>query len=108
MWVIGFFNFDWWVIYEVRVDFLSVNGKPLSSSSRPCMLQFKSEPIRLLLTFLRAAPLVAGYDSETQTVKVKLRDFMEGNVPMSCVKVKIEQRAEFWLGAGILKYMMPH
>ncbi|KAK2642582.1 hypothetical protein Ddye_024345 [Dipteronia dyeriana] len=88
-------------VFQVRVDFLSVNGKPLSSSSRPCMLRFKSEPIRLLLTFLRAAPLVAGYISETQTLKVKLRGFMEGNVPTSCLKVKIEQRAEFWLGAGI-------
>ncbi|KAK4858243.1 hypothetical protein QYF36_013226 [Acer negundo] len=83
----------------VRVDFLSVNGKPLSSSSCPCMLRFKSEPIRLLLTFLGASPLIAGYVSETQTVKVKIRDFMEGkNVPTSCLKVKIEQRAQFWLG----------
>ncbi|KAK2642575.1 hypothetical protein Ddye_024338 [Dipteronia dyeriana] len=88
-------------VFQVRVDFLSVNGKPLSSSSRPCMLRFKSEPIHLLLTFLRAAPLVAGYVSETQTVKVKHRGFMEGNVPTSCLKVKIEQRAEFWVGAGI-------
>ncbi|TXG47703.1 hypothetical protein EZV62_026997 [Acer yangbiense] len=88
-------------VFQVRVDFLSVNGKPLSSSSSPCMLRFKSEPIRLLLTFLRAAPLVAGYVSETQTLKVKLRGFKEGNVPTSCLKVKIEQRAEFWLGAGI-------
>ncbi|KAK3206738.1 hypothetical protein Dsin_020784 [Dipteronia sinensis] len=88
-------------VFQVRVDFLSVNGKPLSNSSRPCMLLFKSEPIRLLLTFLRAAPLVAGYVSETQTVKVKIRGFMEGNVPTSCLKVTIEQRANFWLGAGI-------
>ncbi|KAK1557834.1 hypothetical protein Q3G72_032791 [Acer saccharum] len=88
-------------VFQVRVDFLSVKGKPLSSSSSPCMLRFKSEPIRLLLTFLRAAPLVAGYVSETQTLNVKLRGFKEGNVPTSCLKVKIEQRAEFWHGAGI-------
>ncbi|KAL5839251.1 hypothetical protein ACOSQ3_011959 [Xanthoceras sorbifolium] len=88
-------------VFQVRVDFLSANGKQLSSSSHPCMLRFKSEPIRLLLTFLKAAPVVAGYVSESQTMKVKLRGFVEGNVPTSCLKVIIEQRAEFWPGAGI-------
>ncbi|KAI9198859.1 hypothetical protein LWI28_023171 [Acer negundo] len=31
----------------------------------------------------------------------RMRGFMEANVPTSCIKVKIEQRAELWLGAGI-------
>ncbi|KAK4857778.1 hypothetical protein QYF36_006202 [Acer negundo] len=30
----------------------------------------------------------------------RMRGFMEENVPTSCIKVKIEQRAELWLGAG--------
>ncbi|XP_044462092.1 seipin-2-like [Mangifera indica] len=88
-------------IFQVRVELLSSNGKTLVSSSLPCMLKFKSEPVRLLLTFLKVAPIVAGYVSESQTLNVKLKGFREGHVPTSCLKVKIEQRAEYVAGAGI-------
>ncbi|KAM1138707.1 hypothetical protein COP1_036603 [Malus domestica] len=88
-------------VFQVRVQFLSVDGKTLASSSQPCMLQFKSEPIRLLLTFLKVVPLVAGYVSESQTLTLKFRGFIEGDVPTACLKVTIEQRAEYSPGAGI-------
>lgn len=88
-------------VFQVRVDLLSANGKSLASSSHPCMLQFKSPPIRLLLTFLKSVPLVAGYLSEAQTLKIRLRGFTEGDVPTSCLKVVVEQRAEFRPGGGI-------
>jgi hypothetical protein len=48
---------------QIRADFLSADGKTLASKSHPSILKFKSEPIRFLLTFLKAAPLVAGYIS---------------------------------------------
>ncbi|XP_038883173.1 seipin-2-like [Benincasa hispida] len=88
-------------VFQVRVDFLSVSGNILASSSHPCMLQFKSEPIRLLLTILKLAPLVTGYISESQTLNIKLKGFTEGNIPTACLRVTIEQRAEFDPGAGI-------
>ncbi|XP_060194042.1 seipin-2 [Lycium barbarum] len=88
-------------IFQVRVDFLTANGKVLASSRRPCMLQFKSNPIRLLSTFLRAAPLVTGYTSESQKLKVDFKGFSEGIVPTACLRVIIEQRAEFHPGGGI-------
>ncbi|KAH7841704.1 hypothetical protein Vadar_033233 [Vaccinium darrowii] len=55
-------------IFQVRVDFLSASGKALASSRQPCMLRFKSEPLRLLLTFLKVVPLITGYSSEAQTL----------------------------------------
>lgn len=88
-------------VFQVRVEFLSASGKSLASLRRPSMLQFKSEPVRLLLTFLKIAPLVAGYVSESQTLNLKFRGFTEGDVPTACLKVTIEQRAEFRPGAGI-------
>ncbi|XP_023518199.1 seipin-2-like isoform X2 [Cucurbita pepo subsp. pepo] len=88
-------------VFQVRVDFLSVSGDVLASSSHPCMLQFKSEPIRLLLTILKLAPLVTGYISESQTLNLKLKGLAEGNIPTACLRVTIEQRAEFSPGAGI-------
>ncbi|KAJ4703721.1 Seipin family [Melia azedarach] len=88
-------------MFQVRVEFLSANGEKLSSSSRPCMLQFKSEPVRHLLTFFKVAPIVSGYVSETQTLNVKFRGFVERDVPTACLKAMIEQRAEFRPGAGV-------
>ncbi|GKU94340.1 hypothetical protein SLEP1_g7844 [Rubroshorea leprosula] len=88
-------------IFQVRVDFLSYNGKILASSRHPCMLKFKSEPIRLLLTFLHVAPLLAGYISESQTLNLKIRGLNEREVPTACLRVMIEQRAEYRPGAGI-------
>ncbi|KAM3284861.1 seipin-2 [Capsicum chacoense] len=88
-------------IFQVRVDFLTANGKVLVSSRRPCMLQFKSNPIRLFSTFLKAAPLVTGYTSESQKLKVDLKGFSEGFIPTACLRVIIEQRAEFRPGAGV-------
>lgn len=65
------------------------------------MLKFKSEPIRLLLTFLKVAPLITGFISESQTLEVRISGYTEGDIPTACVKVIIEQRAEFLFGAGI-------
>lgn len=88
-------------IFQVRVDYLSDKGKSLASLSHPCMLEFRSEPIRLLLTFFKIVPLVAGYVSESQTLNLKFRGYNEGVIPTACLKVTIEQRAEFRAGAGI-------
>ncbi|OMO86363.1 Adipose-regulatory protein, Seipin [Corchorus capsularis] len=88
-------------MFQVRVDFLSFDGITLASSSHPCMLKFKSEPIRLLLTFFKAAPLITGYASEAQTLNLKIRGLHEGTVPTACLRVVLEQRAEFRPGAGI-------
>lgn len=88
-------------IFQVRVDLLSANGYALSSSRHHSMLQFRSQPIRLLLTFLKIAPLLAGFYSETQTLNIKFRGLTERDIPTVCLRVIIEQRAEFRPGAGI-------
>ncbi|KAK4487584.1 hypothetical protein RD792_005766 [Penstemon davidsonii] len=88
-------------IFQVKVDFLTNDGKTLASSRRPCMLHFKSQPIRLLLTFLKLVPILSGYTSETQNLKISFRGFTEGAVPTACLRVIIEQRAEFLKRAGI-------
>ncbi|KAK4743756.1 hypothetical protein SAY87_010068 [Trapa incisa] len=77
-------------IFQIRVDFLSANGQTLVSSTHPCMLLFKSEHARLLLTILKIAPLIAGYILESQTISVKFQGFTEGHMPTSCLRVLIE------------------
>lgn len=54
-----------------------------------------------MMMFLKLVPLVTGYVSETQTLNVKMRGFVEGDVPTSCLKVTLEQRAEYQPSAGI-------
>ncbi|XP_073144520.1 seipin-2 [Henckelia pumila] len=88
-------------IFQVRVDFLAKDGRTLAGSRRPCMLQYRSQPIRLLLTFLKAAPILTGYMSESQNLKINFRGFTEGVVPTAYLRVAIEQRAEFKPGGGI-------
>lgn len=86
---------------KVRVEFLSGNGNITASSSYPCMLRFKSQPIRFVETFLKSAPLIAGFQSESQVMNIKRNKFTEGLEPTVCLKVKLEPRAEYQHGAGI-------
>lgn len=86
---------------KVRLDFLAADGQILATSRRPCMLQYRSQSIRLLLTFLKVAPILTGYASETQYLKANFKDFTEGDPPTALLKVVLEQRAEYSPGAGI-------
>lgn len=92
-------------IFQVRVDFLAVDGKVIASARRPSMLHFKSQPIQLLFTFLKLPPLLYGLASETQDLKIQFEGFTEAaantKTPTACLKVAIEQRAELQRGAGI-------
>ncbi|XP_062018278.1 seipin-3-like isoform X1 [Rosa rugosa] len=88
-------------VFQVRVEFLSANGDVTASSSHPCMLQFKSRPIQYIQTFLRSTPLIAGLQSETQVLNIKINEHAEGLEPTTRLKVILEQRAEFHHGEGI-------
>ncbi|KAJ9563205.1 hypothetical protein OSB04_008365 [Centaurea solstitialis] len=88
-------------IILVRVDFLSFDGKRIASTRQLCMLHFKSQPIRLVSTFLNLAPLITGYSSESQTLNIKFKGYTETGVPTSCLRVVLEQRAEFTSGRGV-------
>lgn len=85
----------------MKVELLSANGDTVTSSSHPCMLPFKSEPIRLFITLIKLVPLIAGYISEAETITVQLPGLVEHNVPSTCLKVVVEQRAQFHSGGGI-------
>ncbi|KAA8524025.1 hypothetical protein F0562_010544 [Nyssa sinensis] len=88
-------------VFQVRVEFLSSNGKVTASSSFPSMLRFKSQSIRFVENIVKGAPLIAGFQSESQVLNIKFSDFTEGYEPTACLKVILEQRAEYQLGAGI-------
>ncbi|KAJ4843182.1 hypothetical protein Tsubulata_016363, partial [Turnera subulata] len=83
----------------VRLDLVSARGKVTGSSVHPCMLRFKSQPIR-------SAPLIAGLQSESQTLKVRMDETSSftkvAAEPTTFLRVILEPRAEFKdIGAGL-------
>ncbi|OMO74733.1 hypothetical protein CCACVL1_16492 [Corchorus capsularis] len=88
-------------IFQVKVEFLSANGKVTSSSRNPCMLQFKSQILRFAEIIIKSISLITGQQSESQVLNIKMDEFTEGLEPTAFLKVTLEQRAEFQPGAGI-------
>ncbi|CAI9757114.1 unnamed protein product [Fraxinus pennsylvanica] len=88
-------------IFQIRVESMSARSEVLASLSYPTMLRFKSPPIRLIETMLKTVPLITGLQSEVQTLKIDMRDYMEGHEPTAFFKVILEQRAEFKAGSGV-------
>ncbi|CAA7410217.1 unnamed protein product [Spirodela intermedia] len=81
-------------IFQVKVEFLTAEGKRVAGSGRHCMLRFKSPPIRFLESFFRSGLLLAGYSSESQTLSLKMRSFTEGAPPTAAARIVLEPRAE--------------
>ncbi|RZC64956.1 hypothetical protein C5167_008648 [Papaver somniferum] len=88
-------------VFQVRLEILSASGRVTDSSRHTSMLRYKSQLITYLETFLKSASLLAGYSSEEQVLKLKMRGFTEGYDPTSCIRVILEQRAEYRPGAGV-------
>ncbi|KAJ1290577.1 hypothetical protein BS78_02G254700 [Paspalum vaginatum] len=88
-------------VFQVKAEFLSADGKVISTSSQPCMLKFKSVHMHFVETFLRSVSLLSGYSSESQVIRLKMRGITEGLEPTRAVRIILEQRAEFGPGAGI-------
>ena len=86
---------------QVRVEFLSALGKVTASSSQPCIMRYKSQPIRVVETIIKSAPVIAGFVSESQILNIKMDEFTEGLEPTAFLKVMLEHRAEYKAGAGI-------
>ncbi|XP_042446319.1 seipin-2-like [Zingiber officinale] len=88
-------------VFQVRVELLTSDGKVTSSSRHPCLLRFKSSQIHFLQTFLKSLLLLAGYSDESQVLKLPMKGLTEGTKPTTCIRVSLEQRAEYRDGAGI-------
>ncbi|CAK7351865.1 unnamed protein product [Dovyalis caffra] len=88
-------------VFQVRVEFLSARGEVTASLRQPCIMRFKSQPIRVVETIIKSAPIIAGFVSEAQILNIKMDEFTEGLEPTAYLKVMLEQRAEYKAGAGI-------
>ncbi|KAF2286446.1 hypothetical protein GH714_016982 [Hevea brasiliensis] len=80
-------------MFQLTAEILSSNENVVSKSSRPCMLPFRSLPIRLLQTCLMSIPLVLGISAETQKISVEILKHKEGYPRTKAIRVTLIPRA---------------
>lgn len=78
----------------MSAELLSVNGDVIAKSSQPCMLRFRSLPVRLTRTFLMGVPLLLGISGETQKLTMQILEHKEGHFPRTqALRVTLLPRA---------------
>ncbi|XP_010558582.1 PREDICTED: seipin-1 [Tarenaya hassleriana] len=80
-------------LFQLKTELLSSKGETISKSSQPCMLTFRSRPIRLARTFAMSVPLVAGVTTESQKMKVDALKHKEKSPRTKAVRVTLLPRA---------------
>ncbi|XP_024544198.1 seipin-2 [Selaginella moellendorffii] len=91
-------------MFQVTAEILAVNGVVLSRFTHPCMLRYRSRPIRYAKTAMLAVPLILGLEVESQTLVLKLVEAYEERSSSSypgSAKILLEPRAGFGPGAGL-------
>ncbi|KAF5944127.1 hypothetical protein HYC85_018204 [Camellia sinensis] len=59
-------------VFQLNAELISTKGNAIAKSSQPCMLRFRSLPVRLARTFLMSIPLLLGITDETQKINIPL------------------------------------
>ncbi|XP_024439619.2 seipin-1 [Populus trichocarpa] len=80
-------------MFQLTAEVLSADGNVKAKSSQPCMLRFRSLPIRLLRTFLMGAPLLLGISEETQKISIKMLQLKERHPRSKVIRVTLIPRA---------------
>lgn len=65
----------------------------MGKSSLPCMLRFRSLPVRLARTFIMSVPLVLGITGETQQINIETLKHKEGYPRTGAIRVTLSPRA---------------
>ncbi|XP_078447413.1 putative adipose-regulatory protein (Seipin) [Wolffia australiana] len=80
-------------VFQVAAEVISSDGHVLTSSSQPCMLTFKSLPVRTIRTLLTILPHVYKDSSETQKITLEIADHKERNPRTDSIKVTLKPRS---------------
>ncbi|KAL2941460.1 Seipin-1 [Bienertia sinuspersici] len=79
---------------KLMAEVMSTDGRLVTRSSQPLMLQFHSYPIRLMRTFIMGIPILLGISRETQNIKVQMLRYKEDNIVRTdAVKITLMPRA---------------
>ncbi|KAK4356696.1 hypothetical protein RND71_025667 [Anisodus tanguticus] len=80
-------------VFQLVAEALSKEGLIMARSSHPCMLRFRSLPIRLMREFIMSVPLVLGLTAETQTMIVPMLKHKEGLPRTEAIRITMIPRA---------------
>lgn len=78
---------------QVTAEIISGNGNILAKSSHPCMLRFRSWPVRMMRTFVMGFPLLLGITAETQRITIAMLKHKEGFPRTEAMKITLIPRA---------------
>ncbi|KAM7466349.1 hypothetical protein LguiB_013911 [Lonicera macranthoides] len=82
-------------MFQLTAELISVNGNVMAKSSHPCMLRFRSFPIRMVRTFVMSIPLILGITSETQKITIPMLKHKEGyRSRTKAIKITLLPRAK--------------
>lgn len=77
----------------MAAELISTNRGIVTRSSHPCMLQFRSQPIRLMRELIWGLPLVLGIAAETQRIVIPMISHKESYPRTEAVRVILMPRA---------------
>ncbi|CAA6668171.1 unnamed protein product [Spirodela intermedia] len=80
-------------VFQVAAEIISPDGDVLASSTQPCMLRFKSLPVRIMRTLLMGMPHVLGISCETQKIILGILEYKEKNPRTEAIKVRLKPRS---------------
>ncbi|KAH7866804.1 hypothetical protein Vadar_025222 [Vaccinium darrowii] len=80
-------------IFQLTAELISTNGYVIAKSSQPCMLRFRSLPIRLMRTILMGIPLLLGMTDETEKITIPMLKHREGYPRTEIIRVSLIPRA---------------
>ncbi|KAK1270190.1 hypothetical protein QJS04_geneDACA004454 [Acorus gramineus] len=80
-------------IHQVTAEVISIGGDIIIKSSQPCMLRYRSLPVRLMQTFVMSIPLLTGVVSETQRITIKVLDYKETIQTTGAIRLRIRPRS---------------
>lgn len=65
----------------------------MKNASHPCMLQYRTWPIRMIRTFIMGIPLLLGINRETQTIEISMLKHKESFPRSAAVRIILSPRA---------------
>ncbi|PIA61082.1 hypothetical protein AQUCO_00300537v1 [Aquilegia coerulea] len=80
-------------VFQVTAEAIAVTGNTLAISSQPCMLRYRSLPVRLMHTFIMGVPLLLGISGETQTIGITILKHKEGYPRTRAIRLTLQPRA---------------
>ncbi|CAN0859624.1 SEI1, partial [Linum grandiflorum] len=81
-------------LFQLSAEVLSASGDVTARTSRPCMLKFRSFPVRMARTFFMGIPLLLGISDETQKIFFQLLKHKEVSYQRTgAIRVTLSPRA---------------